>query len=82
MTSLVAPDELGPARETPALDLEINPVGQHGRILKFDLCAALAEIAHDAVKRRVAGVERDHSAVIDAVSLVSTALQHASSPFD
>jgi hypothetical protein len=67
---------VGPAGETPALDLEINPVGQHGRIVEFDLGAVPAEIAHGAGKSRIARVERDDSAVIDAVSGMLTPLQH------
>src|SRR3954447_10649010 len=73
---LIAPDQAGQTRKSPARDFEINPVRQDGRILELDFRAAWAEIAHEAVKRRVAGVERDHSAVIDAVSRVLTALQH------
>ena len=45
----------GPGTRGPCARSRNRPrSGNDGRIFKFDLCAALAEIAHDAVERRVA----------------------------
>jgi hypothetical protein len=65
---------VGPAGETPALDLESTWSGNMVELSNSILGAVPAEIAHGAGKRRTARVERDDSAVIDAVSGMLTPL--------
>lgn len=73
----VAPDETRQPRQPFPLDGKIELVGKQARILKFDFGAEPAEVADDAGDRRIARVERNHSAVIDAVSVQLPPFAHA-----
>ena len=72
----IAPDQTRRPRQPFPLDGEIELVGKQARILKFDFRAEPVEVADGTGDRRVARVERNHSAVIDAVSVQLPPFSH------
>src|SRR5258708_6699787 len=71
-----APDNSGQPGKTLPRDREIDLIRQQGGVVEFDLGAKRRKIAHYALHRRVARVEGDDAAIIDATSNFQTPIKH------